>query len=199
MKEIVVKDLVKKRKVHLLAALLGGWLFFSLFNTMLNFIITNVQVFLQSEGAFDISTMIFDVGALLLTFNLLPPGAYYVLSAFGFISFSIIYYKLRTNFRELEEKHAKGSSRFTTLDEIKHQYKAVPEKTTSYKGGGGVPVSRYKDKIFIDDSPVNNMWVGTTRSGKGEMGMFPMIDIYSRAEEKASMVFNDPKGGATRS
>lgn len=194
LKEIAVKDFVKKRKVHLLAALLGGWLFFSLFNTVLNFIITNVQVFLQSEGAFDISTMVFDVGALLFTFRLLPPGAYYVLSALGFILFVIIYYKLRTNFRELEEKHAKGSSRFTTLDEIKHQYKAVPEKTTPYKGGGGVPVSRYKDKIFIDDSPVNNMWVGTTRSGKGEMGMFPMIDIYSRAEEKASMVFNDPKG-----
>lgn len=194
-----VRSLLKRRKVHLLAALVGGAAFFSLFNTAINFIIMNVQLFLQSEGAFDIGTMTFAVGSLLFTFSLLPSEAYYVLGGMSFIATGLVYYKLRTNFRELEEKHAKGSSRFTTLQEIKHQYKAIPEKSKEYKGGGGVPISRYKERIFIDDSPVNNLWVGTTRSGKGEMGMFPMIDIYSRAEEKASMVFNDPKGGATRS
>src|SRR5699024_3729872 len=83
---------------------------------------------------------------------------------------------------------------FSTLKEIKQQFKAVPEKKKFYAGGGGVPISRYKNKIYVDDSPVNNLWIGTTRSGKGEMGVFPMIDIYSRAEEQASMIINDPKG-----
>ena len=32
-----------------------------------------------------------------------------------------------------------------------------------------------------------------TRSGKGEMFVFPIIDILSRAEEKASLVITDPK------
>lgn len=106
---------------------------------------------------------------------------------------SIAVYKIRSNFRTLEDGQ-KGTSRFTTLEELKKQYKAVPEKKHEFDGGGGVPISRYKNKLFIDDSPVNNLWIGTTRSGKGEIGMFSMIDVYSRAKEKASIVVNDPKG-----
>lgn len=47
---------------------------------------------------------------------------------------------------------------------------------------------------MVDDSAVNNLIIGTTRSGKGEMFVFPTIDAYSRGTEKPSMVFNDPKG-----
>ncbi|MCM3169461.1 VirD4-like conjugal transfer protein, CD1115 family [Peribacillus frigoritolerans] len=111
----------------------------------------------------------------------------------GLVCASLVIYKLRSNFSTLENGQ-KGTSRFTTLDELKKQYKAVPEKKDQFEGGGGVPVSRYKKQIFIDDSPVNNLWIGTTRSGKGEIGMFSMIDIYSRAQKKASLVLNDPKG-----
>lgn len=107
-------------------------------------------------------------------------------------------YKFLTNFGKIG-KDQKGSSRFTALKEIKEQYKAVPELADRYSGGGGVPVSRHRDKIFIDDSAVNNLIIGTTRSGKGETFIFPTIDIYSRSEKQPSMIFNDPKGGATRS
>jgi len=101
-------------------------------------------------------------------------------------------YLIRTNYKDANIGQ-KGVSRWTTLDEIKEQYKCIPEKADTYPGGGGVPVCRYKDKIFIDDSPVNNLIIGITRSGKGEMYVFPMIDIYSRAEKQASMVITDPK------
>lgn len=102
-------------------------------------------------------------------------------------------FDLKKSFISLEDGQ-KGTSRFTTLEEIKAQYKEVPEKKEEFKGGGGVPISRHKDKIYIDTSPVNNLIIGTTRSGKGEMFVVPLIDIYSRAEEQASMVLNDPKG-----
>nr|WP_246791622.1 type IV secretory system conjugative DNA transfer family protein [Clostridium perfringens] len=101
-------------------------------------------------------------------------------------------FDLKKSFISLEDGQ-KGTSRFTTLEEIKAQYKEVPEKKEGFKGGGGVPISRHKDKIYIDTSPVNNLIIGTTRSGKGEMFVVPLIDIYSRAEEQASMVLNDPK------
>ncbi|WP_341963636.1 type IV secretory system conjugative DNA transfer family protein (plasmid) [Planococcus maritimus] len=106
---------------------------------------------------------------------------------------SFAVYKFKVNFGSLKSDQ-RGSSRFTTLKEIQKQYKAVPELKESYAGSGGVPVSRYKDKIFIDDSAVNNLIVGTTRSGKGETFIFPAIDIYSRAENQPSMILNDPKG-----
>ncbi|MFD4820119.1 VirD4-like conjugal transfer protein, CD1115 family [Peribacillus butanolivorans] len=118
---------------------------------------------------------------------------YGVFALIALVFSSVVIYKIRSNFRTLEDGQ-KGTSRFTSLEEMKKQYKAVPEKTHEFEGKGGVPISRYKNKLFIDDSPVNNLWIGTTRSGKGEIGMFSMIDIYSRAEEKAAMVINDPKG-----
>ena len=50
-----------------------------------------------------------------------------------------------------------------------------------------------REVLYIDDSPTNNLIIGTTRSGKGELFVFPTIDLYSRAEEKASLIVNDPK------
>ncbi|MDM5436260.1 type IV secretory system conjugative DNA transfer family protein [Bacillus hominis] len=102
-------------------------------------------------------------------------------------------YKLKSSFKNLNN-HQKGSSRFTTVEELKKQYRSVPDREESFKGGGGVVISRLGDKVFIDDSPVNNLIIGTTRSGKGETFVFPTIDVYSRAEHKPSLIFNDPKG-----
>jgi type IV secretion system protein VirD4 len=102
-------------------------------------------------------------------------------------------YKIKTNFMDINQGQ-KGTSEFTTLKELKKQYKAVPEKTETYSGGGGIVISRYKDKIYVDDSAVNNLIIGTSRSGKGETVIFPTIDVYSRANKQPSMIINDPKG-----
>lgn len=87
----------------------------------------------------------------------------------------------------------KGTERFTTPEEIQRQYRAIPAKDQRYPGCGGFPVCRIKDNIFIDDGPVNNLIIGAPRSGKGESFVFPMIDLYSRAEEAPSLVVIDPK------
>lgn len=107
---------------------------------------------------------------------------------------------LKLSYKSINEGQ-KGTSKFTTIEEMKRQYKAIPELENEqeranggYEGKGGMIVGRYKDKIFIDDSPVNNLIIGITRSGKGEMLIFPNDDINSRAKEKPSMIFNDPKG-----
>lgn len=86
-----------------------------------------------------------------------------------------------------------GTNRFTTLKEIQEQYKAIPELKTEYKGNPGVVISRYKNNIFIDDSPVHNLLIGMSRSGKGELWLFPTIDTITRAKDKPSILSNDPK------
>lgn len=88
----------------------------------------------------------------------------------------------------------KGDSRFTTVQELKDQYPSIPEKTKGFKGYGGFPISHYKDRYFIDTETNHNIVVGTSRSGKGQTIVVPMIDNLSRAEKKSSMVINDPKG-----
>lgn len=87
----------------------------------------------------------------------------------------------------------KGDERWTTDEEIKQQFLEIPDKNESFPGYGGTIVSRMGNKLYIDTSPVNNMIIGITRSGKGEMYVFPSIDVYSRAEKKASLVINDMK------
>jgi len=114
-------------------------------------------------------------------------------------------YNIQTNFGDIN-KNQKGSRRFTYLKEIQEQYDAIPLKMkhpySTYYGKGGVPVCHYGTTkkvdsngkiylegienavIYIDRSPVNNEIIGITRSGKGEFFVFPIIDIYSRAENK---------------
>lgn len=117
---------------------------------------------------------------------------------FGLVMFScliglILFGKVWLNFRDLR-KNQKGSARFTSFDELKQQYRRVPDRKKRYDGPGGVPVGRVKNELFIDDSPVNNLVIGTTRSGKGETFVFSTIDLYSRAKDQTSLIINDPKG-----
>ena len=88
----------------------------------------------------------------------------------------------------------KGDSRLATLDEIKQQYKEIPDKKKSFEGYGGIPISHYRHKYYIDTETVHNIIIGTSRSGKTQMLVFQMIDNLSRAEKQSSLVVNDPKG-----
>lgn len=119
---------------------------------------------------------------------------YLVLLALGLLLSAYIYSKLNYKSEKEIAYGQKGDSRFTTIQEIEDQYKKIPEKESTFKGVGGIPVSHYKDKYYIDTDTVNTCILGVSRSGKGEIIITPMIDILSRADEKSSMVLNDPKG-----
>ena len=121
-----------------------------------------------------------------------------------------VYFMIYSNYRDIN-RNQKGSIRWSTLDEIREQYPTIPLKFEqpyeTYYGKGGVPVCQYgthyekqgdgeiklcdieKGVIFIDRTPVNNLIIGITRSGKGEMFVFVIIDIYSRAESKVYYMY----------
>ena len=110
------------------------------------------------------------------------------------VLYVILAFRLKTAYGELRKNNAdKGTRRFATLEEIEEQYKAVPEKDKSFDGYGGIPISRHKNTIFVDDTTVNSLVYGMTRSGKGETTVIPMLDIISRGSDKASVIVNDPK------
>lgn len=157
-----------------------------------------VNVFLSYIDDFNIMNpkMSLDYGIHNMFRYVGTPWYYVILGVFLFLWDIKFVYQLQTAYRDLN-KDQKGSQRFATFDEIKSQYKAISMRaetvTETFPGGGGVPICHYDGKIYIDDSPVNNLIVGITRSGKGEMFVFSMIDIYSRAEKKASLIIADPK------
>lgn len=116
------------------------------------------------------------------------------------ISTMLIYFRLNTVGSDQIAFGQKGDSRFTTVNELKKQYKTIDRNAKNYPGidtfdgVGGIPVSHYKKKYFIDTDTVNSLILGISRSGKGETTITPFIDILSRATIQSSMVVNDPKG-----
>jgi type IV secretion system protein VirD4 len=87
-----------------------------------------------------------------------------------------------------------GDSRLLTIKEIQERYKEIAESKVPFDGYGGMAVSHYKQKFYLNDETVNTMVVGTSRSGKGQAVVIETIDNLSRARKRSSMVVNDPKG-----
>ena len=118
-----------------------------------------------------------------------------VLGWIMFILITAILFCKRLELRYTSLAHGqKGDSRLTTIKELEDQYTKIPDKDKSFKGYGGVPISHYLNNYFIDTDTVNTLIIGTSRSGKGETVVFPMIDNLSRAENQSSIVVHDPKG-----
>jgi len=92
-----------------------------------------------------------------------------------------IFYKQLSKRLETLANGQKGDHRFKTLAEIKAQFVEIPDRKATYAGIGGVLISHYKNSYFIDLDTVNSLFLGTSRSGKGEGHVIPLIDILSRA------------------
>ena len=119
---------------------------------------------------------------------------FFLMTAFLALVLSFVAYKRFGRRIESLSYGQKGDHRFATLKEIKAQYVEIPDKKEEFSGIGGVPVSHHGNKYYIDLDTVNSLFLGTSRSGKGEGHVIPLIDILSRAMEKCAMVVNDPKG-----
>lgn len=170
-------------------------IYFFLLNYIVNSL-SKIGIFVQDTSKVN---ECFGISNILLNLNLVKNYEfarfiYIVLSIILIIMDICLVFQIKTSFSEKNfNVGQKGTSRWTTIEEIKQQYKEIDEKNTRYPGKGGFIVSRMKDKIYIDDSPTNNLIIGMTRSGKGEMEVFPSIDVYSRAEIQSSIIVCDPK------
>lgn len=190
----MIKDIFKKVSIPATIFIISAITLFFLLNFMINVVIEVFIKTFRTESILKPKSLEINQ-EMIYTFPYIETSLFVYL-IIGFISCFIgvfMVYKYISNFGKLK-KIQKGSARFTTFKEIKQQYRDVPDKAECFEGGGGVPIARYKNRLFIDDSPVNNLIIGTTRSGKGETFVFSAIDVYSRAQKQASMILNDPKG-----
>ncbi len=104
-------------------------------------------------------------------------------------------YKIKTSFSEENINiNQKGSSRFTTVEELKQQYRQIDEREGEYEGLPGFLISTYNGKHFIDDGNTNTITIGITRAGKDKIYVEPNINNYSRSKEKPSMIITALKG-----
>jgi len=120
-------------------------------------------------------------------------GVFFLINLMTSVALTLITYKQLKNRLESLASGQKGDHRFKTLPEIKAQFVEIPDRQVAFCGIGGVLISHYKNSYFIDLDTVNSLFLGTTRSGKGEGHVIPFIDILSRATIKSTMIINDPK------
>lgn len=104
-------------------------------------------------------------------------------------------YKIKVSFSEENfNVNQKGSSRFTTVEELKQQYRQIDEREGEYDGLPGFLISTHEGKHFIDDGNTNTITIGITRAGKDKIYVEPNTNNYSRAKIKPSMVITALKG-----
>lgn len=104
-------------------------------------------------------------------------------------------YKIKVSFSEENfNVNQKGSSRFTTVEELKQQYRQIDEREGEYDGLPGFLISTHEGKHFIDDGNTNTITIGITRAGKDKIYVEPNMNNYSRAKIKPSMVITALKG-----
>ena len=108
------------------------------------------------------------------------------------INNAILIYKVRTSHgMDAFNKGQKGTRRWATIKEIKEEYLEIDDREKPYKGMPGTVISCFKGKSYIDQDQVNNLYRGTTRSGKDENFIYKSIETYSRAEIQPSLVITD--------
>lgn len=166
-----------------------------------NYIINTIFSFLGNikylfKGSLDIAT-VFELSNA-VKFKPSFYVIYIIISIVLIIADVILITKIRISYRDFNVSQ-KGAERFITDEEKREQYKAVPIKGGEWQSErGGVIVSRDGDNFLVDEEPGHTLVVGTTRSGKGEMFVRPMIELLSRCSCKPSIIITDPKLELTR-
>lgn len=182
-----INDKLTKPKVF--TAIYGAFALLFLF--LVNFAIAGIKA-LSSSVHIGVDGVTAERPAVNPFIPCIPPGLFAVLFIFLLIGYVVFAYKVKVSYGRLDVGQH-GTSRWTTRAEIKEQYKRIPDTKERFPGYGGFPIAREGNTLFIDDTPVNNLLIGMTRSGKGEIFVFPLIDIYSRAQFQPSMIITDPK------
>lgn len=115
--------------------------------------------------------------------------------AFAIITVSVFLklYKVNSAFKDIN-KGTKGTARWTSIEEIKETYKAIPDNDEEYEGESGIPITHYENKLYVDTNNTNAIVVASTQSGKTEMYSYPLMDVTMRAKVKDSIIITDIKG-----
>lgn len=91
-------------------------------------------------------------------------------------------------------KEIKGKDRFMTTKEIGERLYSFNSSNMSSAEKSGIILAFENGKYYVDAETIHSLIIGTTRSGKGQTFVLPMMRHIAMSKAKHSMVFNDPKG-----
>lgn len=124
-------------------------------------------------------------------------GVYRLIYVLMYLILSVIVgksmYHKRMAFRDIL-LGIKGTSRWTTLEEIQAQYKRVPTNHEVYEGVAGIPILHHDGFVYMDVNKTNTFVDASTQSGKTEMFTYPFLEHIMRASIQDSAIILDIKG-----
>lgn len=86
------------------------------------------------------------------------------------------------------------SSHWATEKEIRKTLYKIDSNNLGAAKKSGIILYRKENFFYVDTETINSLIIGTTRSGKGQTFVLPMIRVLSQGQQRQSMVLNDPKG-----
>ncbi len=91
-------------------------------------------------------------------------------------------------------KNIKSDDRWINKKELKENFEVVKNDDFENAEHGGIIVHYEGKKIYIDIENIHNLIIGTTRSGKGQTIILPLMNNIMRCKNKQSFIANDMKG-----
>jgi len=115
------------------------------------------------------------------------------------VSFMIIYKADAEYQRKQKNKDIDGSERWLKENELRkppldRDIYYIEKSNINSAEKSGIILCETKYGYYIDISTTNSLIVGTTRSGKGQTFVLPLIRMICSGQMKQSIVVNDPKG-----
>lgn len=117
----------------------------------------------------------------------------FVLIVISILIIFLKYIEPMINKYKLKNDNEYGSARFSTIYEIKRNFKK--EKLSNIKRVG-VPIYYSKNikYVWFDTETPHYIYLGSSGSGKSVTAVIPMVTFLANAQEKRSVFITDPKG-----
>lgn len=110
-----------------------------------------------------------------------------------FFTYKIDGYLQRRN----ANKNIDGDARWITNKELNKTLIPVSKNNIKNADVSGIVLADFKNNFYVDTDTIHSLIIGTTRSGKGQTFVLPMIRMLSSGKRKQNMIINDPKGEIT--
>lgn len=135
--------------------------------------------------------------ALKLKYFYIPDESFPLpISAMGAVVISLLLVmRLDTNWHvKNDNKNIKGRERFMNKKELESLLYSFPEKDMASAEKSGIMLAQQDGRYYVDAETIHSLIIGTTRSGKGQTFVLPMVRHIAMSQAKHSIVVNDPKG-----
>ena len=191
---IVKQD--KRKGIVLIALYLVTTLFFWMFlNISTNYFVKVIEMFLSVIGGNEpfIDHFKFEPVFLIKADETFP---WYAVAIFTVVLMLMSGRKISKRIlrRLFPHDDIEGSSRWARKKEIKAYLTEVNKNELHKVDDAGVILAKIDDNLYMDTGTVNSLFIGTTRSGKGQFFVMHTVRALALAKNKQSMVVNDPKG-----